>query len=391
MKKKILLFSPPFSGHLYILKNLANRYKDLFDFKLIVTGWGNIEPDLKNLEVPCEILTYSDLHETDPALWTLPRTAELLEDCLNKARDFKPDLIIYDFFSLEGHLVGKILNIPFFCSIPALIGPFVHQEYLKKKLADPGNLAAIKTIQTKYPDILAVEKIEMISDGLHLPASKNFLWSYSALTPKDFLTGRVKHNYIFVGRLDWPPTDFFVSKPLVYFSLGTVVMDNLWNQQPEIKNKLKETIEKLTKLWSQTNFNVLFVARGRNLANQYPKNWQVVDYADQIKVLSKAAVFVTHAGGSSFHEAVLAKVPMVAMPFFGDQPLIAKQIEKLGLGFNLVPGDNIDTKKSKDFLNSQLAEKIDQAVRQILAAPEKFQNNFLRLALEAENILDFIR
>ncbi|CAF2528501.1 unnamed protein product [Rotaria sp. Silwood2] len=393
MIKKILLFSPPFNGHLNVLRDLILKYENYFNFHLIITGWKNTQPDLKGINIQSSIVAYSDLYETDPAIWTLPRIVDLIDGCLDIAKQFKPDLIIYDFFSLEGNFVGKILKIPYYCSIPALLGPFTHQEYLKRKLLLPINIKAITCLQEKFPGILDTDDFEMISDGLHITGQQNLVWSYPSLTPKDFMLNRKQTSYIFVHHLHkvLSNNNFIdIKKPLIYFSFGTAVMGNLWNQQLDVREKLKLFIHTLTKLWENKNFNIIFVNLGKEIGNEYPPNWQVVQYADQIDVLSRASVFITHAGGNSFHEAVIAQVPMVAIPFFGDQLLIAHQIEKLGLGINLIADNEIDTKKPKNFLNELLAEKVVMAVDKILNENTDYQKRFTQLSLEADNILDLL-
>ena len=394
MAKKILLFSPPFSGHLNVLRNLIWNYQGEFDFHLIITGWKNIQPDLREVTIPVTILAHSELDETDPAVWTLPRVVELMNDCLKIVREEKPDLIIYDYFSLEGNFVGKILGIPYWASIPALMGPFVHQDYLKTKLDLPVNITAINELKQKFRNILNEEQIEMISDGLHIAGQKNLVWSYPVLTPNNFMVHRQPAGYVFVGylnRLRASRVELETSKrPLIYFSFGTVVMDNLWNQQTETQDKLKGFITHLANLSKNQDYDVLFVNRAKSLLNNYPSNWKVVEYADQVAALSQASIFITHAGGNSFHEAVLKKVPMIAIPFFGDQPLVANQIEKLGLGKNLVPDNGIDTRKPKDFLDESLADKTHAAIKDILYNLGKYKNNFSQLKLESENISELL-
>lgn len=390
MAKKIFLFSPPFNGHLNVLKNLIWKYQGKFDFHLVITGWKNIHPELNKITVPVTILAHSNLNETDPAIWTLPRAVELMDDCLRVVKKEKPDLLLYDYFSLEGNFAGKITGIPYWSSVPALMGPFNYQNYLKIKLNLPINIAAINKLRRKFPKILNGKKIEMISDGLHLPGQKNLLWSYPALTPANFMVNRQPAEYVFVGHLNKLVTNRIKpqvkKRPLVYFSFGTVVMDNLWNQQTEIRDRLKVFIGKLAELSKGKEFDVLFVNRGKPILNTYPSNWQVVNYADQIAALTRASVFITHAGGNSFHESVLQKVPMIAVPFFGDQPLVASQIEKLGLGKNLGSGSDIDTKKSKNFLNESLAEKIYSTLINMFDNLDRYKNKFDQLSLKAEDI-----
>ncbi|HEY4484456.1 MAG TPA: glycosyltransferase [Candidatus Paceibacterota bacterium] len=393
MAKKILLFSPPFNGHLNVLKNLIWKYRNYFDFHLVITGWKNIQPNLKGVTVPVTILAHSDLNETDPAIWTFPRIIELFDDCLDLIKKERPDLIIYDFFSLEGNLAGKILGVPYWSSIPALVGPS-NTDYLKTKLGLSKNVTATDDIEKKFPGALNLSHVETISDGFHIPGQTNLIWSYPALTPIDFMTNRRSSSYNFVGHLDTPMASRMEpetqSRPLVYFSLGTVVMNNLWNQQIAVREKLKTFIGRLAELWKDRQINVLFVSQGKSMLNSYPSNWKVVTYADQVSVLSQASVFITHAGGNSFHEAVLKKVPMVAIPFFGDQPLVASQIEKLGLGVNLVTDSGIDTRKSKDFINASLADKVDGAVTKIVNNLEGYKNKFSQLSLESQNIFELL-
>ncbi|MBI5066227.1 glycosyltransferase family 1 protein [Candidatus Woesearchaeota archaeon] len=380
--KKILIFTVPFGGHLNILKHTINRLKSKINFKLVITGWKNILPeDLPKVDTV--ILAKSTLKQTDPALWTFPRVAEQLGDCIKIAREFKPDLIIYDFFSLEGYFVGKLLKIPYWCSIPAMIGPFTNKNYLKQKLSTKENQKAIKQIREEYDFKIDKEEIELISDGLHLPGQKNLVLSYSSLVDSNYLKNRKKVPYLFVGniRADEVKKHEENKIPLIYFSLGTVVMNNLWNQQKQTRNKLKMFILGVAKLFKNKNVRVVFVSQGKKILKTYPKNWNVFDRVNQMDLLSKADVFITHGGSNSFHEAVLQKVPMIVIPFFGDQPLVGERVKKLGIGINLGKDKDIDTKKSKNFLNLKLAKKLSDSVFEILSNT-KYRNAYKKIKLK---------
>jgi UDP:flavonoid glycosyltransferase YjiC (YdhE family) len=67
------------------------------------------------------------------------------------------------------------------------------------------------------------------------------------------------------------------------------------------------------------------------------KNVRIVDYADQWQALREADVFVTHHGINSTHEAIYHQVPMLSYPFIGDQPLLARRCQQLGLALPLSP------------------------------------------------------
>lgn len=59
---------------------------------------------------------------------------------------------------------------------------------------------------------------------------------------------------------------------------------------------------------------------GHLLANQHP-SWLILEHAPQRAVLDhpSTTLFVTHAGPSSANEALFHGIPMVSMPFYGDQ------------------------------------------------------------------------
>ncbi|HEU0051245.1 MAG TPA: hypothetical protein VFQ60_04300, partial [Patescibacteria group bacterium] len=260
-KKKILIYTVPFSGHLNVLQEAIKKWGSEFDVRLVITGWRNIPADLTHKKIDTVFLEKSELKETDPALWTFPRIADLFSDSLRIAEDFSPDLILYDFFSLEGYFVGKKLNIPYWCSIPAMIGPFLSKDYLSKKLQNAGNKKAIERIKKEHDISLDLEKVEMVSDGLYLPGELNLLWSYRTLTPKNFLLHRANRPYEFVGcgMADCLRKKALPKRPLVYFSLGTVVMNNLWNQQAEVRPALIRFIEAFAKCSAERSIDVLFV------------------------------------------------------------------------------------------------------------------------------------
>jgi hypothetical protein len=372
--KRVLVFSAPFGGHLNVLKTFISQYRGRFNFKLLVTGWRNIPAAVADAGCATDVLGVSDLMETDPIVWTRGRVRELLPDCLKIAQEFKPDLIIYDFFSLEGREVGMQLGIPYWCSIPAMVGPFTDEG--RRYLKDRG-----------IEDLEA----EMISDGLHYPGQLNLVWSYAALTPKNFHEGR-KGDYAFIGN----PNERLIREgrartgnPRIYISLGTVVMDNLWNRRADVRERLRGFVRELAASWGGKPYEVVFVTQGKEVLASYPGNWCVIDRADQMRELAEADVFVSHGGNNGFVESVLNKVPLVVIPFFGDQPLVARQAEALGIGIRLVGDIDIDTHADKSFVGPELAHEVDAAVARILG-DDGYRQRLAALSLEHADVGDLI-
>ena len=66
-----------------------------------------------------------------------------------------------------------------------------------------------------------------------------------------------------------------------------------------------------------------------------PGNPIVVPYAPQEALLAKASLFITHAGLNSAMESLCYGVPMVALPFLGDQMGVASRIVFHGVGLSI--------------------------------------------------------
>lgn len=392
--RKILVFSPPFSGHLNILKELILDKESHHDYHLVITGWENIEPDLSGLdETKVTILNAGLLKETDPAKWTFPRAAKLLSQAIKITEDFDPDLIIYDFFSIEGNFVGKLKNIPYWCSVPAMIGPYENKNYCKEKYELKVNQDALRSIEKEFGISIQNNEVEMVSDGFHLPGQINLVWSFLGVTPENFMENRADLPYVFVGNLrgeKYEKRNFQNSKPLIYFSLGTVVMNNLWNQQEEVREKVARFVKQLANKWQDKDLQVIFVTQGKKILEEYPENWWVYDSVNQVEILSKADIFITHGGSNSFHEAVMQKIPMLVIPFFGDQILVSHTTEHLGFGVKIGGSESIDTEAKKDFINDELVDRLDAEVERMLKT-STYTDNYLKRELSFMPITTLLR
>ena len=92
----------------------------------------------------------------------------------------------------------------------------------------------------------------------------------------------------------------------------------------------------------------------RNKKLVLPQNVLLVNRAPQLDVLKRTSLFITHSGQGSTNEAVHYGVPMVCIPIFVDQPLVAHRVaDELGLGIRL------DFDK---FTSDQLAESMTKVL-----------------------------
>jgi MGT family glycosyltransferase len=112
-------------------------------------------------------------------------------------------------------------------------------------------------------------------------------------------------------------------RPLVYISLGTVI-----NDRPDFYTKCIEALR---------GQNVDVVISCGNAVNReslgvLPDNIHVYPYVDQLDILSKADVFITHCGMNSVSESLYMATPMVLYPQTSEQKAVARRVTEIGAG-----------------------------------------------------------
>jgi zeaxanthin glucosyltransferase len=112
-------------------------------------------------------------------------------------------------------------------------------------------------------------------------------------------------------------------KPLIYASLGTIQ-----NQQLEVFIRIAEACAHLDAQ--------LVIALGGGGSPEalptLPGDPQVVGFAQQLELLQRAALTITHAGLNTVLESLRCGVPVVAIPIANDQPGVAARVAWSGCG-----------------------------------------------------------
>ncbi|MEX0849347.1 MAG: nucleoside monophosphate kinase [Candidatus Dependentiae bacterium] len=347
--KNITFVSVPFYGHFNILmkSSIYLAAQKQYNIRFIITGWENIQifPEyikkLTDAGIQVHIVNDTSLTSSAPMVFTFPRTVHLVDKTIELIKG--SDVIIYDFFALEGYFAGQALNIPTICSIPAIVGPF-----------NPKNKQFIEGIQNNRPLINQLEKkfnipiarnLEMVSDAFLLPSeNENIIWSWPKLIKaSNYQCNRNLKNVTFVRPEKLKTEPYTIKKAphqkLIYVSLGTVVTKNLWNNVPAVHTFVSHIFDTLTqKLGNQEKY-VVVISAGRNpqeIMPNPPSNFHIFESVPQGTILEQADIFITHGGGNSVNEAIDTEVPMIVIPFFGDQHLSALNIQKLNIGISFL-------------------------------------------------------
>ena len=146
-------------------------------------------------------------------------------------------------------------------------------------------------------------------------------------------------KYVFVGPSIRPTNNVFekTREKLVYISMGTVNNDMTIFYKNCIDAFKDSNYQVVLSVGSQVDIKHLeeYVTKLEGTAQ-----FHVLTWVDQIAVLEKSDVFITHCGMNSVSEALYFKVPLVMYPQTNEQKGVAFRVNELEAGLYL-SGDSI--------------------------------------------------
>jgi UDP:flavonoid glycosyltransferase YjiC (YdhE family) len=286
--------------------------------------------DRESVPVPCRYVSFAGAYADQIA---------------GEVEKLRPSLVVYDTFAVIGHVVARLLGIPY---VNVCAGHNVDPARFVERLEDdprvsiaPSCHRAVETLRERYG-------VADASPFSYLSGHSPFLNLYCE--PAAYLTEEERKPFepiAFYGSL--PSIDqikarsgdgdrsWFGGDPAelkVYVSFGTVV----WRYWPS------EALDALGSiagaLGSMPDARGLISLGGAEVGSEAERalaraNVAVKEYVDQWLVLGEADAFITHQGLNSTHEATFNRVPMISYPFFADQPALAERCRRLGLAIPL--------------------------------------------------------
>ena len=270
-------------------------------------------------------------------------------------RTFQPDVVYTDSVCFWGKLNAWKHQVPMVVSTSTFAFNQLSSQYMKnspKEVADM--ILGLPRVSKE------LKKLEPC--GYHVKGALSLVQSDNHTDSVVYTSRRFQpygesfsDHYAFVG-----PSVFSNAvpnktkeRPLVYISLGTVI-----NDRPDFYTKCIEAFR-------DQNVDVIIScgnATDRGALGTLPGNIQIFPRVDQLDILSRADVFITHCGMNSVSESLYMAVPMVLYPQTGEQKAVARRVTELGAG---------------EVLNNDSAAGIRASVREILG------NETYRTAAEA--------
>ena len=278
-------------------------------------------------------------------------TLALNDRVLNDMQKIKPDCIVYDSMAYWGKAVAMKLNIPYVCSTTTFAFNRYSAKTMKQKPAEifnflfsmPETGRQIKRLKDKGYPIKNV--LDLISNDENTPT---VVYTSSLFQP---YSETFNDSFAFVGPSIRPKTSDFIKKKekLIYISMGTV------------NNNMIKLYRKMIEAFADIDYQVLISignSTDRKALEPVPENIEIYNSVDQIAVLEKADLFISHAGMNSVSESLYFGVPLILLPITAEQKAVATRVTQLNAGIILedISIENITQKANELLINSSYKE-----------------------------------
>ena len=338
--KNIMFFCIPAHGHhnpiIPVAKELVRRGNAVrfysfneFKDKVEATGATYIGCDEYLAEVAETVITGEEtMSTTDMTVVDLQTTARMDSFLQKEVESFKPDVIVSDSVCFWGKLTARKYKIPMVVSTTTFAFNRHSASYMKNSFAEIMDL--IKGQKRINAQLKQLEQYGYHEKSI-MPLVQNDNYTdtlvYATKKYQPF-SDTFSNHYAFVGpsvSADYLP-DKNNQRPLVYISLGTVV-----SNKPDFYKKCAEALK---------NEDVdVIISCGRVVdpesLNGLADNVKVYNRVNQLEVLSKANVFLTHNGMNSTSESLYMATPMVLFPQTNEQRAVARRAKEMGAGVEL--------------------------------------------------------
>lgn len=240
----------------------------------------------------------------------------------------KPDCIVADSMAAWGKAVALKLGIPFVSSTTTFAFNQHSAQIMKQSIGDlfqmlfsmPKVNKHIKRLQDKGYPIHTI--LDIIQNDEH---THTVVYTSPEFQP---CSETFSDKYAFVGPSIRPAADEIIKTKdkLIYVSMGTV------------NNDLLALYKRCIHAFASTDYQVIMsVGSLVSIADlgDLPEHIFVTQHIDQIAVLQKADVFISHCGMNSVSESLYFGVPLIMLPQTPEQGGVAERVLQLGAGIKL--------------------------------------------------------
>lgn len=267
----------------------------------------------------------------EPQLFKIATVYKEIVDIIFSLND-KYDCLIYDSLFFIGNEVARALKVTSISSVSTFatndktdyLSMFINlcKPAVEKLLCRTGFIEIINYLWDKYkiitPDFFSLHTIKndlniVYTSKYFQISGDSFDDSYKFIGPSIVDSGESTDSII---------TNDYSSK-IIYISLGTIFNNSI------------EFYESCFKAFKKMDASII-MSVGKNIDinvfKAIPPNFIVRNCVPQLEILKHADVFITHGGMNSTNEGLYYSVPLIVVPHFFDQYIVAQRVAELGAG-----------------------------------------------------------
>ena len=310
--------------------------------------------------IPCDSylppLTEADMKRlkkvstTEMSLQSFRTTANMDGMLSEEIQRFRPDLIVSDSACFWGKLTAMKHRLPLLCSTTTFAFNRYSSKYMRQS---PGELAdmllglprmnreAKKLAALGYPVKSALEIVQNDND------TDTVVYTSPRFQPCSETFDAAHYRFVGPCVRDVAPEPKDDRCPLVYISLGTVI-----NDRPDFYRTCVAALK-------DAPVKVL-IACGHDFdpgrLAPLPGNIRIEPSVDQMAVLARTRLFITHCGMNSASEGLYMGVPELLYPQTGEQRAVAGRVEEMGAGRMLPEADARDPQRLRKLVMQALGD-----------------------------------
>ncbi len=287
---------------------------------------------------------------TEMSVQSFRTTANMDATLTRDIEAFHPDLVISDSACFWGKLTAMKHRLPLVCSTTTFAFNRYSSKYMRQS---PGELADIllglprlnreakRLAALSYPVKSALEIVQNDND------TDTVVYTSPRFQPCSETFDAAHYRFVGPCVRDVAPEPKDGRRPLVYISLGTVI-----NDRPDF---YRTCVEALKDAPAEA-----LIACGRDFdpgtLAPLPGNIRIEPSVDQMAVLARTRLFVTHCGMNSASEGLYMAVPELLYPQTGEQRAVARRVEEMGAGRMLPEAAARDPRKLRALVMQALGD-----------------------------------
>ncbi len=267
---------------------------------------------------------------------------------------WRPDVVVTDSACFWGKLTAAKHGLPWVCSTTTFAFNQQSSKYMSHSAAEMADiLFGLPRLNREIRKLrpLGYEVKSALDIVSNKPEDNTIVYTSRLFQPCSETFDEEHYRFVGPSVRDVTPKEKS-GRPLVYASLGTVI-----NDRPDFYRTLIDAMH-------DTNVDLL-ISCGRAFdpaqLGEMPANVRVEQYVDQMEVLSRTSLFVTHCGMNSASEGMWMGVPELLFPLTGEQRAVARRVAEVGAG---VPLEEAVAREAAALRKTVLAALADERLRE---------------------------